>query len=241
MCIVCHRTDEVNVCSSCHRKGWDIIKSERGGIMSKIFTEQYTREWTDKMDVKTFDKEGRTKILEHLIKPLPVKSILEPGCNAGYNLDIIQSFGDYKLTGCDISEYALNKNTGDPRIKLYYGDVCSLPFKRKFDLVLLYGTLDWLSFQELLQATREIKRLARKYILIVDYSYIGIGDVQVNTPYKHELLVCQWGKPYFWIRCYNWFFDGSLLNDNNSWNLVRTEFIPEKSWAMTSWLFERRK
>jgi SAM-dependent methyltransferase len=102
----------------------------------------------------------RLKLIRKLIPP-DVKSILDAGCGNGYVTNPLER--DYDIVGLDFSEAAL-EHVKTPKV---LSSVTAMPFgDGSFDLCMCNEVLEHLSSSELGEAVSELKRCARKYILV---------------------------------------------------------------------------
>lgn len=112
--------------------------------------------WTD---VAEYQKNVLEDI-RHFI-PDDVTSILDVGCGNGFVINNLA--GKYDCTGIDISETALAHVT----VKKCIGSADELPFPDdSFDLVMINDVLEHLTDSALSKALAELRRVARKYILV---------------------------------------------------------------------------
>lgn len=99
------------------------------------------------------------------IKTLKPHSILEPGCGFGRNLNYLirQGIKPSILTGAD---FALKPPDS---IKFVQADVLNLPFSpASFDLVFTHGLLMHLPPHKLLPAFKELLRVAKKNLILIE-------------------------------------------------------------------------
>lgn len=73
------------------------------------------------------------------------KVILDGGCGKGRHMVLASSWGARDVVGIDLSEAvesAFAATRGSENMHVVQGDICSLPFKRKFDYAFSVGVLD---------------------------------------------------------------------------------------------------
>jgi len=93
----------------------------------------------------------------------PDARLLDVGCAKGFMLhDFKALMPDLRITGLDISEYAIERAIEDMKPFLQQGNAESLPFgDAAFDLVISINTIHNLPLNECKQALREIQRVSR--------------------------------------------------------------------------------
>ena len=103
----------------------------------------------------------------------PGSTILDVGCGKGFLLyEFTQVVPDAKITGIDISQYAIENSKEEVRPFLQVGDAASLPYADKsFDLVVSLNALHNLYNYDLWSAIQGIERVGRggKYIVVETY------------------------------------------------------------------------
>jgi len=132
------------------------------------WTGQNGKDYTDSNPV---DPLTRVSEFKKLIGDLPIKRILEIGCNRGHNLTAISSVGNYELHGIDPCEYAITKaREANHKAVFLVADAFRIPYPDSyFDLVLTSGVLMHISNDDLSQAVGEIYRVRSEFILTIEY------------------------------------------------------------------------
>jgi SAM-dependent methyltransferase len=140
------------------------------------WSSEFGREYTDR-NVYDFTQ----RIPDFLkILPLDAKYILEVGSNYGNNLRAIETLGK-KVIGIEPNDYARD-NGRDCRI--IEGNCYDIPFaNNSFDLVFTCGVLIHIPPDKLEQAQKEIFRVSKKYILVIEY----IGEDEVLDEFGMKL------------------------------------------------------
>lgn len=111
---------------------------------------------------------GRSNPLVYVLgffKEISFDSVLEVGCGLGGNLKKLIA---KRRVGIDFSPKMIEKAL-DPKedIEYYVASVTDIPFPdQSFDLVLSYGCLQHVDSKDLEKAMDEIKRVAKKHIII---------------------------------------------------------------------------
>lgn len=101
----------------------------------------------------------------------PGDKVLDVGCAKGFLVKDLLSLG-IDAYGLDISDYALRHCEPEVVGRLHIGSAENLPFPdQSFDVVLSINTLHNLKKPELIQALREMQRLARKGTFLQVDSY----------------------------------------------------------------------
>tara|TARA_B100000686_G_C16770304_1_gene964648 strand:+ start:678 stop:1307 length:630 start_codon:yes stop_codon:yes gene_type:complete len=111
-------------------------------------------------------------ILQYIAKNR-LNSVLEVGCNIGQNLKTLSFLLDSALYGIEPNQEAVKQShtfLKDVNTSIIEGDVFSLPFEDgEIDLVFTSGVLIHIDPEHLVQATREIVRVAKRYVVAIEY------------------------------------------------------------------------
>ncbi|MBN1761695.1 MAG: methyltransferase domain-containing protein [Methanomicrobia archaeon] len=108
--------------------------------------------------------------------PADVESVLDAGCGEGTFLSLLHH--GYRLVGLDASITALRY----AKAAMVWGSLDNLPLKsNSFDLVTTLETLEHLKQDTFFDALAELKRVARKYIIV---------SVPNDEPLEYYLVVC---------------------------------------------------
>jgi protein-L-isoaspartate(D-aspartate) O-methyltransferase len=153
--------------------------------------------------------DGRWRLLaEKLVQHYglkPGQRVLDIGCGKGYLLyDLLQTLPGLEVAGLDISTYAIGHAPDEVRPFLRVGDAVELPWPdQSFDLVVSINTLHNLHNYRLVQALREIERVARggKYLVVDAYRN---EREKVNLLYWQLTCVC-----FYTPREWEWLFEQS--------------------------------
>ncbi len=100
-------------------------------------------------------------------------SLLDVGCAKGFMLhDMAELIPGLKVTGVDVSEYAIANAMPDMKPHVRVADARRLPYDDKsFDVVISVNTVHNLEREECGQALREIERVARRGAFITVDAY----------------------------------------------------------------------
>lgn len=108
--------------------------------------------------------------------------VLEAGCGNGLNLQHIaprmRFAGTGAVYGIDTSDDALAlARERMPSARVSHGDICAIPYRdARFDLVISCTVLQHLGDADCAQAIRELYRVSRMWILVMEY------DATERTP-----------------------------------------------------------
>jgi SAM-dependent methyltransferase len=121
-------------------------------------------------------------------------SVLDIGCGKGFQMvELMKALPGLKVTGLDISRYAIENAHPDVKSLIHHGSADKLPYAdNEFDFVFSITTFHNLHNQELEKALREIERVGKKkYICVESYRneeekanllYWQVTCEQFNTP-----------------------------------------------------------
>ena len=104
----------------------------------------------------------------------PGQRVLDIGCGKGYLLyELMKAVPGLKVSGIDISRYAVHHAKKEIRPYLRIGRATRLPYQaRRFDLVLSINALHNLYVYDLKKAVQEIERVGKKrskYVVVDSY------------------------------------------------------------------------
>jgi ubiquinone/menaquinone biosynthesis C-methylase UbiE len=135
--------------------------------------------------------------LKEIIKNIPkkIESILDVGCGNGFFINSLQEKRkDLDIMGLDLSKEALKY----VKTKKILGNVNSLPFDKKFDLVTCFEVLEHLPQSDFEKAILEIQRVSKRYILITVPNNENIKSSFVRCPRCDYYF-----NPFFHLRSFN--------------------------------------
>lgn len=156
-----------------------------------------------------FRYDGRWRIVaEDMVKHYglqPGQTVLDVGCGKGFLLyDFTQVLPGLKISGIDISDYAIENAKEEVRPFLKQGLAQELPYEdNSFDLVISITTLHNLYLYDLKKAIQEIERVSKKSSYVVVDSYRNERE-RVNLMYWQLTCECFF-TPEEWEWIYNEF------------------------------------
>jgi len=132
----------------------------------------YSPAQLDKAYMQTYGV-SHSQMIKDSLSPIKkdISRILEVGCNAGNELNILQKLGFKELYGIEIQRYAIEKAKEITRnIDIIKGSAFDIPFKDGyFDLVFTAGVLIHIPPIYIYKAMDEIYRCSKKYIWGFEY------------------------------------------------------------------------
>ncbi len=127
-------------------------------------------------------------------------SLLDVGCGKGFMLhDFAELIPGLKVSGIDVSSYAIQNAIDVMKPHLQVADARKLPYKDKsFDVVISINTIHNLEINELRQALREIQRVSKGKSFITIDAYRNEQERELmyawNLTAKTILHVDEWKK-----------------------------------------------
>ncbi len=124
-----------------------------------------------------------------ILSGLDIKSVLEVGSNVGLKLLFVSELfkGNVKLYALEPNRKAFNRLVSQTRLKLekaWNCDAFQLPLAdSSIDLVFTSGVLIHIAPDDLGRATDEIVRVARRYVLCIEY----FSHEPVEVPYRGKM------------------------------------------------------
>lgn len=156
------------------------------------------------------------KVAEAMVKHYGLKpgaSILDVGCGKGFLLhEFTQVLPGAKVSGLDISQYAIANAKEEVKPFLTQGSAVKLPYPDKsFDFVYSITTFHNLYNYELRQALREVERVGRgaKHIIIETYR-----DEREKANLLYWQLTC---RSFYTPKEWEWFMKDSGYNGDYSY------------------------
>ena len=193
---------------------------------------EFGRAYTDR---NPLDWRTRLPAFQQMLGGLPIKRVLEVGCNRGHNLLTLAALlgEDCEIIGIEPNRYALELGRAtSPKVALLNGHVFDIPFKDGyFDLVFTSGVLIHVPLADLPQALIELHRVTRRYILAIEYAadeetviqYHGHNDLlwkrnflkHFQTQLPGLILVNSgfWPPDHGFDRCNWWLFEKPIGPD----------------------------
>jgi pseudaminic acid biosynthesis-associated methylase len=166
-----------------------------------------------------------------MVGDLPIRRVLEVGCNRGHNLVALSHVlpESNEVIGVEPNPHALEiARTASTKVAVLRGTIFDLPFKDSyFDLVFTAGVLIHVSPDELSAALAEIYRVSRRFVLAVEY----FAEEEQKIEYRgHDNLL--WKRNF--LREYQSRFPNLELTRSGVWDAA--DGFDHASW----WLLERQ-
>lgn len=125
-------------------------------------------------------------------------SILDIGCGDGHLMGWINFKGEYRVTGVDINSEDLKiaKNRLTEKKEAVYQEIFALdlnktlPFRKKFDVVLCSQVVEHLKKNDALTLIRKIEKLAKKRIIVATIN--GFFQFNHRLAGKHDVHLSGW-------------------------------------------------
>ncbi|MER3422658.1 MAG: hypothetical protein C4293_04925 [Nitrospiraceae bacterium] len=151
------------------------------GEQLKIWMSEFGKSWTER---NLIDWRKRLPAFRDMLRLLPVKRVLEVGCNRGHNLIALAELlgEESELVGVEPNRYALElARASSVKIGVLWSHVFDLPFRDGyFDLVFTAGVLIHIPLTDLPAALAEIVRVSKRYILAIEY----FAEEETAIPYR---------------------------------------------------------
>lgn len=144
-----------------------------------IWTSEFGARYTDRNDKELPARRGAWA---HMLRDIPTSSILEVGCNVGWNLSYLHDMGREGLAGIEPQSGAVDRAKSRlPSCDIRQGNAFDLPFPdAHFDLVFTSGVLIHIHPDDVKTALDEMYRVSRRYILYIEY------DADEETPIHYR-------------------------------------------------------
>lgn len=160
-------------------------------------------------------------IIVRVLKTIPFVSLWEVGCGPGANLvKIVKELPDKQLGGSDVSKDAIELARNTFKGGLFHVERADkmLMSDDSVDVVLSDATLIYYDSKDIKKALREIKRVARNYVLLCELHSKSWWDRMV---YKYR-------------NGYNIYNYDRLLEEEGFYD-IRKYKIPKEAWEGTPW------
>ena len=155
----------------------------------KAWTDQFGDEYADRNEYADWKMEPGVEAFRRILGGLDIESVLEVGSNIGLNLLFINALfnGGAKLYAVEPNRKAFDWLVSQTRMRLekaWKCDAVQLPLDdSSVDLVFTAGVLIHIVPDDLGRATDEIVRVARKYVLCIEY----FSHTPVEAPYRDQM------------------------------------------------------
>ena len=129
--------------------------------------------------------------------------VLDVGCAKGFLLhDLRQVVPGLRVSGLDVSAYALGQAMDDVRARLVRGSAERLPFRSAaFDLVISINTVHNLGRAACIEALREIERVSRGHRYVQVDSWLN--DEQREKFERWQLTAATYSDPDGWRQLFH--------------------------------------
>ena len=187
-----------------------------------IWTSRFGADYTDRNDR---EMPARRRAWKTMLEGIETESILEVGCNVGWNLTYLSGLGRRGLAGIEPQEYAIERARRRlAHCELRQGDAFSLPYEAEsFDLVFTSGVLIHIHSGDLSRALEEMHRVSRRYLLYIEYDARAEQEIhyhgESNALWKRDHRAA-WLAAFPRLRTIKQGFWGAAAGyDNCSWCL----------------------
>jgi pseudaminic acid biosynthesis-associated methylase len=201
----------------------------------KKWAGSFGNDYVDRNEYSDEKMRQGTEAFRQMLGGLKIRSVLEVGSNIGLNLHFIHTIfgGRAKLYAVEPNRKAFDKLLSQRRIKIeraWNCDVFRLPVTdSSIDLVFTSGVLIHIASDDLGRATDEIVRIARRYVLCIEY----FSHTPTEIPYRGQtglLFKRDFGDFYMnrfphlkWVR-YGFLWQREFpIFDNLNWWLFEKE------------------
>tara|TARA_B100002052_G_C15855205_1_gene587115 strand:- start:666 stop:1283 length:618 start_codon:yes stop_codon:yes gene_type:complete len=198
--------------------------------LSEIWEKQFGNDYTDrKLEVHRTEGDLRKKSWSRIFEMVDdVDSVIEVGCNVGMNLEgIFHANNSLHITGIEPNKYALKKalKYAQGRYEVLGGNIFNLSLKHNADMVITCTLLIHISPDQLLSAMNEIYMASNKYILIMEYYWPIVKEVNYRG-----LKEALWKQDY-----------GAKFYNNFDVHLIETGYLDSRDGfdRTTWWLFKK--
>jgi cyclopropane fatty-acyl-phospholipid synthase-like methyltransferase len=200
---------EVNLLDSYPRIKRPIRTREQAKPLQREIARQFGREYFDGERTQGYGGyryDGRwipiAKRMQEFYGLAPGQKILDVGCAKGFLLhDLLQVIPGVRITGVDISAYALEHAMDDVRPFVVIASADRLPFvDRAFDLVISINTIHNLELNRCRQAIQEMERVSRahKYVQVDSF----LTEEQRENFERWQLTALTYFAPDGWRRLF---------------------------------------
>ena len=156
------------------------------GDFGKEYTKRNRLNWRD-----------RVNFWDHILDLTGATSVLDVGCNAGWNMLAIKSISDIPMSGVDVNEDAIQEaqSHGFDVIEGRADQVADLFGHGSADLVVTSGVLIHIAPDDLIPSMTAIRDVSARYVLAVEYNSDTVQEVEYRG-HKGRLWKRDFGKLY---------------------------------------------
>jgi pseudaminic acid biosynthesis-associated methylase len=163
-----------------------------------LWAGDFGKKYTERTEM--FPYALRWKFLKSILEDNIIKSILEVGCNTGFNLGMMKEWmpRPHDIWGCDINDSNVQAvRQRWPDIQCCWASGFDLPFKDDmFDLVFTSGVLIHQKPEEVDAMMQEIIRVSGKYVMAIEYFEQTFREIETYSGGRGTAFAGPYGDIY---------------------------------------------
>ncbi len=143
----------------------------------QLWRSEFGRDYTDR---NNHEKPERVDAWRRLLEGITPETVLEVGCNIGWNLEYLSRLGIGQLYGIEPQSDAVERaRARDARFNVLQGTAFELPFRDGFfDLAFTSGVLIHIAPESLGAAMDELHRVSNRWIVAIEYDGATEQEIQ---------------------------------------------------------------